>query len=738
MSDTPGGDHGNEHGGEPGGGGGGGHSGPEPHPTGEAGQSLDANQRNNTVWQAVANGQAAGSTTGPQAGIDINSAPAYMSVEAARAAAAERVAGNNPGYDSATSPMDPDYIAPGAPLEYGGDGMQYSEDGAYDSSSDDDIAEGIDAANPAGVGGLDNAVPLRDMAADAKRGDGDASKEPSDTNNPPYNEADAKESILRSKCFWGVAITSLALMLVVVFLVGIFKGRWFGVIGAESPVAKDINVPDQTPGKPVTIDITEHVAEGDAPIDFTSVKLVDGAGNSQTKLDVAGEGTWSVDATSGAITFTPQANPALATNPSPVSYQVADTEGRKSNIAKVTVAFTAMADKPAPTPVSEMEAPVAGNISLTDQTAGSVLTFDVPTNVTKGLDDVDFTSVVLVGATADQKKLVIEGKGTWSVDATTGVITFTPDAGVSENPMPVRYQVKDVVGRVSNPGVLTAGYKSMPMPVVPVPPTAQDAVDKQYYVDPTGNKPHIDPITFKMDRWVTKGSKTIDWSTLRISDRAPVGDGKPDGVTSLDVKREGSWSVDTSAKTITFTPITKGNDLFTGSPTPIVYWVEDVDGNRSAPAMIIANKHIGEIADAIKVMAAKDDATFWADYKRELIDTNLSLEVVYGLTYQLEVATDAMISGAGRKQVRGEQKTPSDLGLRLRGNDYTDALDAWTDGTSAQLLSVAEAAVKKHLAGEKGLEPLVERDVQLLLILRLLKDQFITLQAMRQAGGGQG
>ncbi|WP_406947844.1 Ig-like domain-containing protein [Psychrobacter fjordensis] len=47
---------------------------------------------------------------------------------------------------------------------------------------------------------------------------------------------------------------------------------------------------------------------------------------------------------------------------------------------------------------------------------------------------------------ADGKSVIVAGEGTWSVDGTTGAITFTPEAGFTGDPTPISYTVDDNTG----------------------------------------------------------------------------------------------------------------------------------------------------------------------------------------------------------------------------------------------------------------------------------------------------
>ncbi|MEB8432362.1 SpaA isopeptide-forming pilin-related protein [Cocleimonas sp. KMM 6892] len=103
------------------------------------------------------------------------------------------------------------------------------------------------------------------------------------------------------------------------------------------PVAEDDSKEDQRLGQPVTIQTVANDSDPEDSLDPTSVKLRDPSGNSVTTLVIAGEGTWTVDPTTGDITFTPE--PGYLGDPTPVDYTVKDTRGLESNIATVTIDY---------------------------------------------------------------------------------------------------------------------------------------------------------------------------------------------------------------------------------------------------------------------------------------------------------------------------------------------------------------------------------------------------------------
>ena len=85
---------------------------------------------------------------------------------------------------------------------------------------------------------------------------------------------------------------------------------------------------------PVTVAVLANDTDAGGTLDPASVKIA-GTASAGASLLVAGEGTWSVNTTSGAITFTPLA--AFSSAPTPISYTVADVSGAVSNLASVSI-----------------------------------------------------------------------------------------------------------------------------------------------------------------------------------------------------------------------------------------------------------------------------------------------------------------------------------------------------------------------------------------------------------------
>ncbi len=205
---------------------------------------------------------------------------------------------------------------------------------------------------------------------------------------------------------------------------------------STAPVAVDDESLANPPG-PVTLNVVTNDTDCDSNIDVSTVDLAPSTMGQQTSLMVPMEGTWSVNA-SGEVTFTPEVG--FTHDPAPISYTVGDGSAYTSNEATITVDYV----------------PVASD-DLSDNNNAGPVEVDVLSNDING-DQVVATTVQIVGTASAGDPLVVGGEGTWTVNPTTGAITFTPEMGYSGNPTPINYTVMDDDGNTSNQALVTVEY----------------------------------------------------------------------------------------------------------------------------------------------------------------------------------------------------------------------------------------------------------------------------------------
>jgi uncharacterized repeat protein (TIGR01451 family) len=341
------------------------------------------------------------------------------------------------------------------------------------------------------------------------------------------------------------------------------------------PEAADDSSLGHAIGTTVTVDV---LANDTGDLDPSTVRLVDGDRH-VTTLAVPGEGTWTVDTTTGALTFTPEDGFLL--DPTPVTYRVTDTTGDTVR-ATVTVGYV----------------PDAADDADLDNPLGSTVTVDVLGNDT---GDLDPSTVRLLDGDREVTTLTVPGEGTWTVDTTTGAVTFTPADGYVGNPTPVRYVVTDSTGDTTGAQV-TVTYQ---------PEATDDAqrdneLGRPVVLDPLGND-----------------AGDLDPSTLRLVDPRTG-----DLVTTLRVPGEGTWTVDTTTGRVTFTPL----DGYHGNPTPQRYEVTDAAGGRTGARLVVTF-----------VPQAADDVD-----EGNVRGTAVTVDVVGNDRGALDPTTVRLLDGAGR------------------------------------------------------------------------------------------
>ena len=119
---------------------------------------------------------------------------------------------------------------------------------------------------------------------------------------------------------------------------GTNQGANTEIIVVAPPVATNDNAGSTS--VPIAITVLTNDTPGSAPIDPTKVMLIDPvSGLPSTNVTIPGEGNYTVNTTTGVVTFTP--DPALTTpKTSTIKYTITDTDGQTSNQATITVNAT--------------------------------------------------------------------------------------------------------------------------------------------------------------------------------------------------------------------------------------------------------------------------------------------------------------------------------------------------------------------------------------------------------------
>jgi CshA-type fibril repeat protein len=196
---------------------------------------------------------------------------------------------------------------------------------------------------------------------------------------------------------------------------------------------------------------------------------------------IANQGTYTLDPTTGIVTFDPL--PTFVGTATPVTYSVTDALGQKSSTTytPTVVVPVPVANPETKTAILVLEDP--SDTSPENLNFGDMRWTTEFTSVLQGNDALASGSGLKSGATdgpclidpttnACSTSVTIPGEGTYTMDQTTGVVTFVSEvvvydpsgSNITPGPKtPVSYRVTDAVGRT---------VTSTLTPLIPPPPVA--------------------------------------------------------------------------------------------------------------------------------------------------------------------------------------------------------------------------------------------------------------------------
>ena len=325
-------------------------------------------------------------------------------------------------------------------------------------------------------------------------------------------------------------------------------------------VSEDIqNVPQtETPTFALSDDETAQI---------TSKKLIDpatGQPTDETTVTVAGEGTYTIDPTTGAVTFTPEKD--FVGTATGVKVQatatITNADGKTSTITSdASYTPTVVAAVPTASPATSKDIQGATQTGTptfegaTVQVNGQDKAITIKNNSYTLLDN-DGNEVTSTPAYAEDGTTEI---GTYSIDPATGQVTFTPtDKSYTGKVTPVKVQAES-----SNGIKVDTTYTPE---IVPVTPTATPAETTDIQGATQTGKPE-----FK------GGTVTVDGveKTVEINENVPAT--FDDGSTTKTVDGVGTYTVAADG-TVTFVP----EKSFTGTAPAVTVVREDKNGTKAS------------------------------------------------------------------------------------------------------------------------------------------------------------
>ena len=352
-------------------------------------------------------------------------------------------------------------------------------------------------------------------------------------------------------------------------------------IEGESKTSTDVQGATQT-GTP-TFNVVGTNLDGNkitvTPSALYPAKLVDPATGQPTNalsVTVAGEGTYTIDDTTGKVTFVPEpgftgtANGVTVSLSAPVGR---DKDGtiRDEYVKTATAKYTPTVTPITVTPTDKVSADVQ-NVPQT-QTP----TFDLSNDKTAQI-----TSKKLVdpatGQPTDATIVTVAGEGSYTIDPTTGAVTFTPEKDFVGTATGVTVQATATITNANGKTATITSDATYTPTVVAAVPTAQPAKSKDIQGATQTGTPTFAGTTVQVngqDKAITikdNSYKLLDKDGNEVTGTTPAY--AADGTTEI-----GTFSIDPATGQVTFTPTDKS---YTGAVTPAKVQAESSNGIKVA------------------------------------------------------------------------------------------------------------------------------------------------------------
>ena len=274
---------------------------------------------------------------------------------------------------------------------------------------------------------------------------------------------------------------------------------------------------------------------------------------SMSTLTVADEGTYTVIA-GGGVVFDPL--PSFSGLATTISYSVLDNAGRAASSTITVTVLPGAAPTAGPDTQSVLANVANGPVYSVDFDSILISTLTQSALATPGSSAL-VSVCLLENGVCDVDGTVTSADGTYVLNTSTGVVTFTPGIGVTSatNLSGISYQVTDVSGATAS---------STLQPVIPPAPTANPdysagALNTEQVISPIGNDlagPPTSPLVASSVRLCGPSMSPPNCSA-----------------TSIAVVGEGTYTV-TAGGSIKFVP----EQGYTGSATAVTYQIADTLG----------------------------------------------------------------------------------------------------------------------------------------------------------------
>ena len=303
-------------------------------------------------------------------------------------------------------------------------------------------------------------------------------------------------------------------------------------------------------------------------------KLVDPATGQVTddsSVTVAGEGTYTINPTTGQVTFTPEPSFTGTATGVTVSLTAGVGYDKDGDVPADAVKTATSKYTPTVTPITVTPTDkVSADVQNVPQT--QTPTFDLSSDKTAKI-----TSKKLVdpatGQPTDETTVTVAGEGTYTIDPTTGAVTFTPEKDFVGTATGVTVQATATITNADGKTATITSDATYTPTVVAAVPTASPATSKDIQGATQTGRPTFAGTTVQVngeDKAITIKDNSY---TLLDNDGNEVTSAPAyaaDGTTEI-----GTYSIDSATGQVTFTPTDKS---YTGVVTPAKVQAESSNG----------------------------------------------------------------------------------------------------------------------------------------------------------------
>ena len=303
-------------------------------------------------------------------------------------------------------------------------------------------------------------------------------------------------------------------------------------------------------------------------------KLVDpatGRTTDEPSVTVEGEGTYTINPTTGEVTFTPE--PSFTGTAKGVDVTLSAPVGRNKDgkvqeeyIKTATAKYTPTVTPITVTPTDKVSADVQ-NVPQT-QTP----TFDLSNDKTA-----EITSKKLVdpatGQPTDETTVTVAGEGSYTIDPTTGAVTFTPEKDFVGTAKGVTVQATATITNANGKTATITSDATYTPTVVPAVPTANPATSKDIQGATQTGTPTFAGTTVQVngeDKAITIKDNSYTLLDKDGNEVSTTPAYAADGTTVI-----GNFTIDPANGQVTFTPTDKS---YTGAVTPAKVQAESSNG----------------------------------------------------------------------------------------------------------------------------------------------------------------